>query len=108
MRQSPKEQELEALETEFRPMLLTCLRKSANGRWGLFGQHDNSEMARFLVWPDADKLKLMAARIIELRSEFGVPNPLAEKFMEYYALRGQNEKGEPKLARRFLAELGEV
>jgi hypothetical protein len=108
MRRSSKDQRLENLESEFRPRLIACLRECANGRWGLFGQKTGRDSARNLDWPEADELKLMAEEIKALTSEFGQSNPLAEKLLEYCSMRGSNVKGEPKLARQFLTELGET
>jgi hypothetical protein len=108
MRRNAKDQRLEGLERDFRPRLIACLRECANGRWGLLGQHDDSEIAKYLEWPEADDVKQTAEEINELRSEFGQPNPLAAKLIEYCSMRGQNMKGEPKLARQFLTEIGEL
>jgi hypothetical protein len=108
VRRDAKEQRLEALERDFRPRLIVVLRECANGRWGLFGQNNYGELARYYVWTDADDLKQTAEEINLLRSEFGQPNPLSVKFLEYCSMRGQNVKGEPKLARQFLTEIGEA
>jgi len=50
-------------------------------------------------------LKQTAEKINSLRSEFGQPNPLSIKFLEYYSMRGTNLKGEPRLTQQFLAEI---
>jgi hypothetical protein len=44
---SIKEQRLDALENDFRPLLLSCLGECADGRYGLFGQNDSPELARY-------------------------------------------------------------
>jgi hypothetical protein len=49
-------------------------------------------------------LKQTAEKINSLRSEFGQPNPLSIKFLEYCSMRGTNLKG-PRLAQQFLAEI---
>lgn len=108
MRRSSKDQRLENLEFEFRPRLIACLRECAAGRWGLFGQKTARDNVKNLGWPEADELKLIAGEIKALTSEFGQSHPLAEKLFEYCAMRGSNVKGEPKLARQFLTELGET
>src|SRR6266550_4504905 len=38
-----KEKRLDDLESDFEPLLISCLRECAGGRWGLFGQNDASE-----------------------------------------------------------------
>jgi hypothetical protein len=108
MRRDAKEQRLEALEHDFRPRLIACLRECANGRWGLFGQNDHGELAKYYAWAEAKDLKQDAEEINALRSEFGQPNALSTRFLEYCGMRGCNEKGEPKLARQFLTELAET
>ena len=100
-----KEQRLRELESEFQPLLLACLRRCANGKWGLFGRMESPELQRYYEWPEADRLKEMAAEIRELRAEFGQTNQVAERFSYYCRLRGPNDLGEPKLASAFLAEL---
>jgi len=108
MRCDAKEQRLEALEHDFRPRLIAALRECASGRYGLFGQNNPGELARYYVWAEADDLKETAEEINSLRSEFGQPNPLSVKFLEYCSMRGQNVKGEPKLALQFLTEIGDA
>ena len=86
MRRDAKEQRLDDLECDFRPRLIAVLRECASGRWGLFGQNNYGELARYYVWPEAD-------------------DPLSIKFLEYCSMRGTNLKGEPRLAQQFLAEI---
>ena len=108
MRRDAKEQRLETLEHDFKPRLIVVLRECARGRYGLFGQNNHGELARYYVWTEADDLRQAATEINALRSEFGQPNPLSVKFLEYCSMRGQNVKGEPKLAQQFLTEIGEA
>lgn len=108
MRQDARDQRLDDLEFDFRERLVACLRECANGRWGLFEQNSKGKLAQLPTWPEADELKATVAQINELRSRFGQTNPLSVRFLEYCAMRGQNVKGEPKLARQFLTEIGEV
>ena len=102
---SIKEQRLDALENDFRPLLLACLGECADGRYGLFGQNDGPELARYYQWDDAECLKEMALEIRAFRAEFGQPNTLAERFLHYSSLRGSNVPGEPKVAKAFLDEI---
>lgn len=104
MKKSPKEQRLEALEDEFRELLFVCLEACSKGRWGLFGQNTYPQSSEILRWPEADRLKVMAAEIQALRGEFGDSNALRARLIEYSQLRGQNVPGEPGLARKFLEE----
>jgi hypothetical protein len=105
MRQPNKDQRLDELESDFRPLLIACLRECQNGRWGLFGQNDSTDGATYLDWKDGENLKEIARQIRALRGEFGQPNPLVERFLLYCSLRGPNVPGEPKLAKAFLDEI---
>jgi hypothetical protein len=101
-----RQQRLAQLEVEFEPLLLSCLREAANGRWGLFGQNDRADPDhRFYSWPEAQRVIEMAREIQELRSEAGEFNGLAERLLQFRSLRGSNVPGEPKLASKFLKEL---
>ena len=107
MRKSTKaeEMELQRLEEEFQPLLHSCLRECASGRWGLFGQNDHPEMNIWFNWPEAVRLREMALRIQLIRTTFGVPNDLCERFLVLCSLRGSNVLGEPRLAESFLRQL---
>jgi len=96
-------QQLEQLEGEFRPLLLSCLRECAAGRWGLFGQ--NEDLGGHLRWDDAKRLRDLARDIVEIRAEFGQRNDQCERLIHYCSLLGPHVLGEPKLAEKFLAEL---
>jgi hypothetical protein len=105
MRPRIKSQRLDDLESEFRPLLIFCLRECQNGRWGLFGQNESTDGAKYLDWKDGQNLKEIARQIRNLRAEFGQPNPLVERFLHYCSLRGPNVPGEPKLANALLDEI---
>ena len=105
MRASPKEQRLEALEEEFKSLLIPCLKECANGRWGLFKQNRHPEADWALQWAEADRLRELAEEIRTIRAEFGQPNPMCERFLQSCAERGENLPGEPKRAKKFLKVL---
>jgi hypothetical protein len=100
-----KEKELQELEEEFPPLLHSCLRECARGRWGLFGQNDHPEMNLWYYWPEAVRLREIAIRIQLIRTTYGVPNELCERFLALCSLRGSNALGEPRLAESFLHQL---
>lgn len=102
MRTSPTDQRLSALEMEFDSLLIPCLKECANGRWGLLGQNQDPEAAKFLRWAEADRLKELAEETRSIGAEFGQPNPMSERFLECCAERGENLPGEAKCAKRFL------
>ncbi len=106
MRIHAKDQRLAALENEFGPFLIQCIKECARGRWGLFGQNLQPEAVSALSWPEAARLKELAEEIRKLRAEFGQPNTTCEQFLHYCSERGDNLQGEPKRARKFLELLG--
>jgi hypothetical protein len=59
-----KEQQLDELESDFRPLLLSCLEECRNGRWGLFGQNDNMEAAKYLHWEEENTSKEYDCRLV--------------------------------------------
>jgi hypothetical protein len=100
-----KEKRLGDLESDFEPLFISCLRECAGGRWGLFGQNDSSEVARYRQWDEAERLREIADEIQELRAEFGQPNAQVDRFVHYCSIRGSNVPGEPKLAKALLYEI---
>ena len=97
---------LDAMEREFAELLPLRLTECAGGRWGLFGQNAIADPEdRYWTWPEAKKLRELAADIRAARSAFGEINPLAERFLVLCIAGMPNAEGEPKLAAGFLAEL---
>ena len=102
-REKVKHRRLEQLEAEFQPLLMSCLKECARGRYGLFGQ--NEIFGRWWPWEEAERLKEIARAIIELKSESGEQATECERLLHYCSLRGPNLVGEPRLAEQFLNEL---
>jgi len=100
-----KDQRLEELESNFRPLLISCLEECRKGRWGLFGQNDGIDGIPYLRSDNGERVREIALKIHALRAEFGQPNELVERFLYYCSLRGPHIKGEPKLAAAFLNEI---
>jgi hypothetical protein len=101
-----QQRKLDAIESEFKSMLLECLRECAQGHWGLFGQNDHVDPeGKYRNWPEAERLRELAHEIKTLRLDFGQPNQTSERFLQLCSLRGPNVPGEPKLAAMFLDEL---
>jgi hypothetical protein len=102
-----REMRLVEIESEFRPLLLSCLRECAQGRYGLFGQNDHLDPeGRYWAWPEAKRLKDLALEIKSIQQEFGQANESCERFLQLCSLKGSNVPGEPKLATEFLANIG--
>ena len=104
-------EQLEALDTAFREMLIPCLEECAQGRSGLFGQNAHIvEAAQYLAWPEADRVRELAVSVQTILAQSGEQNSLCEEFLDLCTIHGENNPGEPKLARAFLARIdkGEV
>jgi hypothetical protein len=102
-----QQKRLEAMESEFQTLLLSCLAECAKGRYGLFGQNSHLDPEeRYWRWPEAKHLRELASQIRIERSHAGA-SPLSERFLELCAAKDPNTAGEPKLASRLLDELQE-
>jgi hypothetical protein len=76
-----QEQQLNQLEAEFKPLLVICLKRCANGKWGLFGAYENLEsQLPYLDWPEAKRVTSLAHDIQSIHAEFGSSNWLCEEF----------------------------
>src|SRR5207302_8998399 len=93
-----KEKRLDGLESDFEPLVISCLRACAGGRWGLFGQNDASEVARCCQWDEAEQLKEIANKIQELRAAFGEPNARCCGFLRCASIPGSAVPCGPRLA----------
>ena len=99
---------LEAVEGEFRALLVVCLEECSRGRWGLFGSFDHLGVARrYWNWPEADRLREIATEIQMTLMESGEQNALCAEFLQLCNRHGQNDPGEPTVARAFLKRLHE-
>jgi len=104
-------EQLEGLGVAFREMLIPCLEECARGRWGLFGSNDHvGEAARYLVWPEAERVRELAMSVQAILAQSGEQNMLCDEFLDLCTIHGESDPGEPKLARMFLQriEKGEV
>jgi hypothetical protein len=100
---------LDALTSAFRDQLLACLEECAQGRRGLFseaGHLGGDETA----WPEAGRLRELAAALGPILAQAGEPAPLVDEFLDLCSIHGESDPGEPRLAREFLRriERGEV
>ncbi len=98
---------LEQLKAEFDQLLPACVVECARGRWGLFGQNEHEPDAKWLRWPDADRVRKLALEIQSIGREFGQPDSICERFLELCSERGPNVPGEPKLAAALQRSIGE-
>jgi hypothetical protein len=75
------------------------------------GSNDHGcEATRYRAWPEADRVRELAVSVQAILAQSGEMNALCEEFLDLCTIHGENDPGEPKLARAFLAriEKGEV
>src|SRR5579859_7354625 len=91
----------------FREQLLALLEECAHGRPGLFSEYPGDEERR---WPEAERLRELAAALQSIVAQEGERNALCDEFLDLCTIHGEGHPGEPRLARVFLAriEKGEV
>ena len=107
-RREKMESELVALINLFDERLIVSLRACVGGRWGIFGCKDPIAGEKW-VSHYADELLTLGEKIRDLQRKLGINEEHRPyiRLLHYRSLRGPNDSGEPKLARRFLEELGE-
>ena len=100
-------EKLEPLTQAFREQLIACLEECAAGRWGLFTdfEHVSEEIARYRAWPEAARLRELAFALQSILAQSGASDPLCDQFLDLCSIHGENDPGEPKLARGFLNQI---
>jgi len=111
-------EELESLTQAFHDQLLACLEECASGRLGLFSdyEHISEEFSDRRAWPEAARLRELAFALQSILAQSkdeqsGEPqsDPLPfqtlNQFLDLCSIHGENDPGEPKLARAFLKEI---
>ncbi len=99
--------QLEPLQQAFRDQLLACLEECAAGRNGLFSdiEHLPSDTPEIQPWPEAARLRELAFALQSVLAQNGETDPLCDEFLDLCTIHGENDPGEPRLARAFLAEI---
>jgi hypothetical protein len=103
--------QLESLAQVFKAQLLACLEQCAQGRRGLFSDMEiPGGDAEGRAWPEAARLRELAFALQSIFAQQDERNPLCDEFLDLCTIHGENNPGEPRLARAFLAriEKGEV
>jgi hypothetical protein len=101
--------ELHSLSRVFADQLVACLEECAHGRKGLFSEYvtvgDDAGS-----WPEAARLRELALALQALFLQQEQRNALCDEFLDLCSIHGENNPGESRLARDFLAriERGEV
>jgi hypothetical protein len=101
--------QLEMIGRVFKEQLLACLEECARGRRGLFSELSINEDEPG-AWPEAARLRELAFALQSIFAQQDERNPLCDEFLDLCTIHGENNPGEPRLARAFLAriEKGEV
>lgn len=92
--------DLSALTAAFRNQLLACLEECAHGRNGLFGTLVEDE-----EWPEAVQLRSLAMALQQLAAQDDAPILLVDEFLDLCSITGENNPGEPRMARAFLKRI---
>ena len=103
-------EQTEMLTTAFRDQLLALLEECARGRRGLFSEYEHLGGEEDGGWPEAARLRELAAALQSILAQSGERNPLCDEFLDLCTIHGEYDPGEARLARAFLAriEKGEV
>ncbi len=98
---------LEPLRSAFREQLVACLKECAAGRRGLFTDFERmgEDLASYRAWPEAARLRELAFALQAILAQSGESDLLCDQFLDVCSIHGENDPGEPKLARAFLEEI---
>ncbi len=102
--------QIEMLTGAFREQLMALLEECARGRRGLFSEYEHLGGEQDCAWPEAARLRELAAALQSIFAREGERNALCDEFLDLCTIHGESHPGEPRLARIFLAriEKGEV
>jgi len=92
--------ELTPLIEAFRDQLTACLEECARGRRGLFSDLEDSQ-----PWPEAARLRELAFALQAILAQSEESDALCDQFLDLCSIHGENDPGEPRLARAFLASI---
>jgi hypothetical protein len=102
--------QIEMLTSALRDQLLALLEECAHGRHGLFSEYQHLGSDDDREWPEAARLRELAAALQSILAQAGERSALCDEFLDLCTIHGESDPGEPRLARAFLAriEKGEV
>ena len=102
----PFDKELFApLTRAFHEQLHACLEECARGRSGLFSDREPLGEETVEAWPEAARLRELAFGLQAVLAQSGEQDALCEQFLDLCSIHGENDPGEPRLARAFLSEI---
>jgi hypothetical protein len=94
-----------SLTTAFRDQLLACLQECAHGRRGLFCEFEHLGEADERGWPEASRLRELAAALQAILAQAEERDALCDEFLDLCTIHGEYDPGEPRLAREFLKRI---
>ncbi len=102
--------QIQTLTSVFRDQLLSLLEECARGRRGLFSEYEHLGGDDTREWPEAARLRELAAALQSILAQSGERNALCDEFLDLCTIHGENDPGESRLARAFLTRIdkGEV
>ncbi|HWG21127.1 MAG TPA: hypothetical protein VG225_11415 [Terracidiphilus sp.] len=102
-------EQVESLTGAFRDQLVACLEECAQGRRGLFSEHEHLG-GEEQSWPEAARLRELAAALQAILAQTEERDALCDEFLDLCSIHGESDPGEPRLAREFLKRIdkGEV
>jgi hypothetical protein len=98
-----KPDQLDVLITAFRDQLLACLEVCAQGRRGLFAEHEH--LGEENAWPEASRLRELAAALQSILAQSEERDALVDEFLDLCSIHGEYDPGEPRLAREFMKRI---
>ena len=98
-----EQEQFNALTQAFRDQLLACLEECAHGRLGLFVEYEH--LAEERAWPEATRLRELAAALQAVLGQSEERDPLCDEFLDLCTIHGEYDPGEPRLAREFLKRI---
>jgi hypothetical protein len=100
--------DVSTLVAVFSEQLMACLEECSQGRIGLFG--DSSHLNPEEQWPEAAQLRELAFALQSILAQQEERSALCDEFLDLCTIHGENDPGEPRLARNFMRRIdrGEV
>ena len=100
-----KPDQIEMLTVAFRDQLLALLEECARGRRGLFSEYRQLGGDDDREWPEAARLRELAAALQSILAQAEERSALCDEFLDLCTIHGEYDPGEPRLARAFLARI---
>jgi len=97
--------QFEPLTRAFHEQLQACLEECSLGRFGLFSDREQLGEETAEAWPEAARLRELAFALQAILAQSGEQDALCDQFLDLCSIHGENDPGEPRLARAFLQEI---